>query len=282
MRALLSSEWQRFARCASTNDEAQQLARGGAPEGTVVVAAEQTAGRGRLGRRWHSPAGENLYLSVLLRPPLTPQRAPLLGLCAGLAMHRAAHEFFAAAPADRAPRLKLKWPNDLLGAAPGAPFAKLGGILTELVCVGARIDFVIIGVGCNVNGRAFPPDVVATSLRLLGESTDHPIFSQLDSKAAAIDRLGELFLVALADFYELYLTGGAPPIRQAFIRAAELGPQHPKVVVKSVKSAAAPDGTLTGVPIDLGAEGELILQTESGAIATILAGDVALAAPFAA
>lgn len=263
MIALPPARWHRLASCGSTNDEAQKLARAGAEAGTVVVAAEQTRGRGRLGRSWHSPAGENLYLSVVLRPKLPPPQAPLLGLCAGLAMFRAARQSL-----PPLAQLRLKWPNDLLArshsASDDTPYLKLGGILTELVCVGMDIDFVIIGVGCNVHGRDFPEGVPATSLHLLA-----PHDSDL-----SIDRLGTQFLVELTSLYDRYLQHGARPIRDAFVEAAQLGPAHPPVVVKP-----AIGEPIVGTPLDLGEGGELLLRLQSGAVVTILAGDVALAAP---
>jgi BirA family biotin operon repressor/biotin-[acetyl-CoA-carboxylase] ligase len=270
MKSLPADRWHRLESCGSTNDEAQRLARAGAAAGTVVIAAEQTRGRGRLGRSWHSPRGESLYLSVVLRPKLPPAQAPLLGLCAGLALHRAARASVASEPVE----LRLKWPNDLLArqlsrSISDGPFLKLGGILTELVCAGMDIDFVIIGVGCNVHGRAFPAAVPATSLRLLGRDDDRDDWR-------AIDRLGTQFLVALEEEYDRYLSRGPQPIRAAFVEAAGLGPGHPPVIVKT-----AYGDPLTGIPLDLGAGGELILRLESGAITTILAGDVALANPIA-
>lgn len=279
MRVRPPSQWSRLARCASTNDEAQKLARAGAEEGTVVTAAEQTRGRGRLGRSWHSPADENLYMSVVLRPPLAPHKAPLLCLCAGLAMYEAAcalvDENRTSADDDDA-RLRLKWPNDLLGARvkSQAPWRKLGGVLTELCCVGMRVVYVIVGVGCNIGGREFPAAVEATSLRLL---------THADLAAAAtVERFGERFLVALAAHYERYLQEGAPPIIELFCRAAQLGPSHPRVIVKTSSAGADPTRELAGIPVGLGPDGELLLEVDSGELVTVLTGDVALASSVAA
>src|SRR4051812_19853847 len=111
------------ASCPSTNDRAAALARADAPEGTIVLADAQTGGRGRLGRSWHSPAGENLYLSLLLRPAMPPWMVPPLTLLVG----GVAAEVLAAAGA--APR--LKWPNNVLLPAP-AGLRKVAGILTEM------------------------------------------------------------------------------------------------------------------------------------------------------
>src|SRR6267142_3604854 len=111
-------EW--HPTCASTNDVATERARAGAPEGLVVATEEQTAGRGRLGRAWHSPAGANLYLSLLLRPARAAAEIPPLTLLAGAAVARAL------ASLGLAPR--LKWPNDVQLVVAGAA-RKVAGIL---------------------------------------------------------------------------------------------------------------------------------------------------------
>lgn len=140
---------------ASTNDFAMRLGEGGAAHGTVVFALEQTGGRGRLGRRWYSPADGGLWFSVLLRPTAPVAHWPRLALAAGLGVARAA-ERLTSRP------IATKWPNDVL-----VDERKLAGILLE-----SRTDgdagFVVLGVGINVNAEKFPPEVaaVATSLKL--------------------------------------------------------------------------------------------------------------------
>jgi BirA family biotin operon repressor/biotin-[acetyl-CoA-carboxylase] ligase len=103
--AWLGRAWKHLPSTGSTNDEAAVWARAGAPAGAVVVADEQTRGRGRLGRKWHSPPGESLYLSVVLRPPLPPHRVPPVTLAAGVAVAEALIQF------DLSPA--LMWPNDV-------------------------------------------------------------------------------------------------------------------------------------------------------------------------
>jgi BirA family biotin operon repressor/biotin-[acetyl-CoA-carboxylase] ligase len=143
----------------STNTDAAALGRAGASEGTVVLADAQTAGRGRLGRTWVSRPGLNLYLSVLLRPPVPPAVAPQLALVAGLAVAETFESEGLAA--------SIKWPNDvLLGGR------KACGILTELEAEADRVDFVVVGIGVNLNSghEDFPPELrdKATSARLAG------------------------------------------------------------------------------------------------------------------
>jgi BirA family biotin operon repressor/biotin-[acetyl-CoA-carboxylase] ligase len=127
------------ASTPSTNDDARQLALQGAPHGTWVVAEEQTAGRGRLGRRWELPADQGLAMTMVLRPSLPPHRVPLLGFAAALAV----------AALDR--RLRIKWPNDV--QLPDG--RKLAGILAEAEPGDDGVAFVLMGIGVNVSGA--PP-----------------------------------------------------------------------------------------------------------------------------
>jgi BirA family transcriptional regulator, biotin operon repressor / biotin---[acetyl-CoA-carboxylase] ligase len=128
-----------FTELDSTNSHARRLAEQRAQEGEVVIAESQTHGRGRLGRRWVSPPYVNLYLSVILRPTLPPIDAPQITLMAAVALADALAAFIPVLPA-------IKWPNDILAGG-----KKLAGVLTESACHGERIDFVILGIGVNIN-----------------------------------------------------------------------------------------------------------------------------------
>jgi len=145
----------------STNSDASTAARSGAPHGSVYLADEQTAGRGRGNHGWHSAAGEGLYVSVLLRLPIPPARLPLLPLAAGLAAAGAIH-----AAAGLA--VDLRWPNDLLFNSRISGPRKTGGILAETGNDSAELPYAVAGIGINVHQRAFPPDLatLATSLDL--------------------------------------------------------------------------------------------------------------------
>lgn len=134
--------------CASTNQLARELGRGGA-RGSVVVADHQTGGRGRRGRSWLSPPGQGLLFSLLLHPAVPPQHAPRCVLQWAAAMAEVLD-------------VSLKWPNDLVDEEGH----KLGGILAELEAVGEEVRFVVLGVGLNIHQEAFPPELPqATSLR---------------------------------------------------------------------------------------------------------------------
>jgi len=139
-----------FDEVGSTNDLASRMADAGADEGVVVMANRQTAGRGRLGRGWESPAGAGLYLSAVLRPP--PRVAPLLTIAAGVAVA----DGIEAATGLRA---ELKWPNDVHVAG-----RKLAGILAE-----GAAQHVVMGIGINVRSAALPPEVAVRAGSLEGE-----------------------------------------------------------------------------------------------------------------
>jgi BirA family biotin operon repressor/biotin-[acetyl-CoA-carboxylase] ligase len=138
----------------STNSDALAAARGGAPHGTVFLADEQTAGRGRGGHAWHSAAGEGLYASVLLRPNLPAARVGLLPLAAGLAAASAIRE---AAGLD----IDLRWPNDLLIGP-----HKTGGILVESRNDSERLLYAVLGIGINVHQRTFPSGLATPAISL--------------------------------------------------------------------------------------------------------------------
>ena len=156
----------------STNATLRRLARSGAPEGTVVLAESQTAGRGRLGQRWFSPPGVNLYASVLFRGPLALKEAPLFSFVGGLALADAVREAGA--------RPAIKWPNDVL-----VDGRKVGGSLAECGVAGDNVDYLIVGVGANLNvdldalGAALGPAAAfASSLRAAtGAEVDRDAFA---------------------------------------------------------------------------------------------------------
>lgn len=138
----------------STNTDALGGARSGAPHGSVYFADEQKAGRGRGGHAWHSPSGDGLYLSVLLRPVMAAEKLPLVPLAAGLA----AAESIASVAGIA---VDLRWPNDLMIGE-----QKAGGILVESKTEGDRVAFAVVGIGVNVHHRFFDPGLAtpATSL----------------------------------------------------------------------------------------------------------------------
>jgi BirA family biotin operon repressor/biotin-[acetyl-CoA-carboxylase] ligase len=147
-----------FYKIGSTNTEAMEAASDGAPEGSVFLAEQQTAGRGRGAHDWHSAQSVGIYCSVILRPPLPPADVLVLSLASGLAVQSAVREVDESVTAD------LKWPNDLLIGG-----QKFCGILTEMNAEVTRVRYIVVGIGINVNQQSFPPDLKdsATSLRVV-------------------------------------------------------------------------------------------------------------------
>jgi BirA family biotin operon repressor/biotin-[acetyl-CoA-carboxylase] ligase len=242
-------EW--WEACGSTNDLAGERARTGAPTGLVVAADSQTAGRGRLGRTWHSPPGTNLYLSILLRPTRPPPEIPPLTLLVGGALAGAL------AGLGFAPR--LKWPNDVELLDAQSRRRKVAGILTEMATTGERALHVVVGVGLNVNGIDFPPEIAdrATSLRRAagGEPLDRaPLL------AAFLNRLEPM----LMDFDR-----HGPAVAVAAFEAHAALPAPCRV-----SAPGRPDQRLTGTALGVDPDGALRLRDETGHIHRVLSGEI--------
>jgi BirA family biotin operon repressor/biotin-[acetyl-CoA-carboxylase] ligase len=244
-----ASEW--WPSCASTNDLAGARARAGAPAGLVIAADSQTAGRGRLGRTWHSPPDANLYVSILLRPSRPPPEIPPLTLLVGGALARAL------AGLGFGPR--LKWPNDLQLIDGAGRRRKVAGILTEMSSAGDRASHVVVGVGLNVNGTDFPPELadVATSLRRArgGEPLDRALV------LAA-------FLNALEPMLDQFERIGPPAAVSAFEAYAALP------ATCRVTAPGRPGERLEGTALGVDPDGALRLRDETGQIHRVLSGEL--------
>jgi BirA family transcriptional regulator, biotin operon repressor / biotin---[acetyl-CoA-carboxylase] ligase len=157
VKGTIFSRIHHYYKIGSTNTQAMEAAAAGAPEGSVFLAEEQTAGRGRGAHTWHSARSLGIHCSVILCPPLPPSEALILSLAAGLAVHDAVRQIDSRVEPD------LKWPNDLL--INGKKFC---GILTEMNGEATRVRHVVVGIGINVNQTQFPDELQAsaTSLRL--------------------------------------------------------------------------------------------------------------------
>lgn len=235
-----------FFRTASTNEVAFALGEAGEPHGAVVLAEEQTAGRGRAGRSWHSEKSAGLYLSVLLRPAMPPALAPLLTLVAGLAAREAVAETTGLEP-------DIRWPNDLLLGG-----RKFCGILTEMHAEPDRVRFVVIGIGLNANHQKFPAGLerIATSLRL---ETGKPV-SRLDIALRLLRRLDR--------DYNQFLAAGAAPVIARFEAASSYARG------RRVRITTA-NGSYTGTTDGLEPSGVLRVRREDGRTELVLSGDVA-------
>ena len=173
-----------FTEVESTNDLALARAAGGALHGTVVIAEAQRAGRGRLGRAWHSPPEAGLYLSAVLRSSSWAATLSLVTMAAGIAVVRALKSATGL-------EAELKWPNDVVV---GRPWRKLAGILSETVSTSARVDAVVVGIGVNLRAGSFPPELTerATAVEVeLGRAVDRVKFTVelLAELARAAERL---------------------------------------------------------------------------------------------
>jgi BirA family transcriptional regulator, biotin operon repressor / biotin---[acetyl-CoA-carboxylase] ligase len=237
-----------FDQVDSTQRVAAELVRNGTAEGTVVVAERQTAGRGRLGRNWHSPAGVNLYMTVVLRPRIPLPRVPQLSLVAGVAVAEALETV--------APGLvALKWPNDVWLKG-----RKAGGILAEAITDSSRgLLGVLLGIGLNLN---------LASNQIPAELRDKAT-SVLITTGRKVNRVR-----FAADLFRMLDTR----YREAEIKGFEVvRPIYHGYFALNGRRVTVIDGTTTiyGVVRDIDADGALILETEVGST-RILSGDVTI------
>jgi BirA family biotin operon repressor/biotin-[acetyl-CoA-carboxylase] ligase len=245
----------------STNDEAKAAGRRGEAHGSLFVADSQRSGRGRGGKRWHSPPGENLYLSFLLRPTIEPGRMPMISLVAGVAIARVLEEALGpispaaqvgATVSGDSPRVQIKWPNDVY-----VNDAKIAGVLIEAVTRGSAPPDVIVGIGLNVATRHFPPEIKhpPTSLALLGgEDVDR------ESLIAAIAfHLGEGLSVFAAD---------GPTTMLAELERRDW------LVGRTVQV-----GEIAGLAVGIDGQGQLEVRDRMGAVHSVVSEEVSVSAP---
>lgn len=237
-----------YYKIGSTNLEAMQAAAEGAPEGSVFLAEEQLAGRGRGAHTWHSARSTGIYCSVILRPAMPPSDALIFSLAAGLVVR--------AAVAEIAPQLlvDLKWPNDLLLGG-----KKFCGILTEMNAEATRVRHLVVGVGINVNQVKFPAELreIATSLRI-ETGTE---WSRVELCAALLKSLDR-------EYRSLVEDAGA---RDAILRRFEESSSS----VRGRKVSVEEDAGLTGVTEGLDERGFLRVRTADG-LRTVVSGTVKL------
>ncbi len=236
--------WHYF-RTDSTNNVAWRLAARGAPHGTLVLAEEQTAGRGRLGRNWYSEKTSGIYSSILLRPPLSPAAAPVLTLMAGVAAHRAI-SLTTGLPVD------IRWPNDLLVNG-----KKVCGILTEMSAELDRLHAVVLGIGVNINHREMPAELkeIATSLRIEGRK----FYSRL--------HLLVTLLKELEQHYRVLLEEGSGAIIRRWAAASSYA-EGMRVRVLSNK------GEFLATTLGLESNGALKVRSDDGKVESLLSGEV--------
>lgn len=266
--AALRTSW--LGRCLevhtqlpSTQDRVREAAFDGAPEGLVVVAEEQTAGRGRLGRTWDAPPGSSLLLSMLLRPRISPMQSALVTAACSLGVLDAVESLFGL-------RLAVKWPNDIVAPSAGretagAQFRKLSGILTETATIGDHFAYCIVGIGlnCNLDPAALPsPLLTPTSL---SAELGHPI-----DRALLLSHLLLHTERRYATLIDPTSANGVVAIRRDWIaRMATLG--QPVTV-------STGDRQLQGIAEFVDEYGALVISDSDGQLHTVHAADVTLRA----
>ena len=235
-----------FFKTDSTNRVAFELGHSGEPEGAVVLAEEQTAGRGRAGHEWHSERTAGIYVTLLLRPRLAPVQAPLLTMTAGLSVHTAVEAVTGLV-------VDLKWPNDLMVRG-----KKAGGILTEMHADPGAIRFVVVGIGLNVNQERFPGELanVATSLR-----------QETGKTQSRMELLVRLLREFESDYNRFVREGVASVVKRFEVLSSYAHGKRVRIT----------NGTesFLGTTAGLGPEGLLQVERDDGRVVTVIAGDVA-------
>lgn len=231
-----------FDSAMSTMDIAMQLGLKGLPEGTIVIAETQTRGRGRLGRGWFSPKYKGIYLSLILRPKILPTKSTILTFLAAVSILEAIKEITAV-------EAQIKWPNDIL-----LYNKKLGGILTESNAEMDKVNFIVIGIGLNVNNEKKALINGATSLKEKTKSNTNRII------------LLQEILRRIEANYLLFQKKGATAI-------VEKWRQYNVTLGKRVKIYCQ-DTLLEGQAQDIDVDGGLILRKDSGVMEKVMAGDI--------
>jgi len=230
----------------STQDELRRLAEQGAAEGTLVIAEQQTKGRGRMGRSWVSPAGKGIWMSLLLRPPVPLPLTPQLTLLAAVALSRAISR-------EVQVEIGIKWPNDLLVNG-----KKISGILLESAAEDERLRYIVVGMGISVNLDAedYPDDLLVKAISLKMASGNK--ISRSNLIASILDEFERL--------YELYLEQGFAPIRSLW--------EAHTVTLNNETTLYTPQGTLQGIPRGLDEMGGLRVELADGSYRTIYSAEI--------
>lgn len=239
-----------FEEVGSTNEVAHELAINGAPEGTVVISDSQTRGKGRLERKWISPSGKNIYISIIFRPAIEARDAPFLTLVSSIALAEAIR--------NEGTDAFIKWPNDVL-----IDDRKVAGVLTEMTEKGGSVDFVIVGLGVNINMTDQDMDEemgevaeIATSLRM--------------ATGREINRVNMIvnLIEEIEHWYNKYLEKGKPPIVKEWM--GRWGAINRRVLAKFNGEE------IVGVAIGINENGYLMIKKDDGNVERIITGDVIL------
>jgi len=244
---VLGKEVISYKRCGSTNDTAYALAEKGLKEGSVIIAEEQERGKGRHGRRWISPSKGGIYMSVILRPEITPNEISRITLLAAVAAAKAVRE-------TTGLLALIKWPNDIL-----VNNKKVCGILTEMKAEQDGVDFIVIGIGINVNTPLDKLPKAASSLkeelRLAGKSRE---ISRIELTKKLLEKLEESYFLLKKE--------GAGPIMEEWKHLTGMLGSRVRVVLQN--------RTFEGLAHDIDTDGSLIVRKDTGMLEKISSGDI--------
>jgi len=233
---------------SSSNEIGKTLADQGCADGMVVVAEEQTRGKGRLARGWFSPMGCGVWCSVILRPPFLPSEASKCTLLAAVAVIKAINRY-------KGVNAKIKWPNDVLLEG-----KKMVGILTEMSAEFGKINYIVIGTGINTN---VPPSIIPEELKDLAIS----VADVAEEPVRRVQVLAD-YLKNIEDLYETVLKEGFGPVLDEWKKYSDTIGQSVKVI--------APDKTYFGTAVDIDQDGLLIVKKKDGTLEKVIAGDVSI------
>lgn len=235
-----------FDEVDSTNNQAKQLAETGVPDGTLVVAETQSAGKGRRGRQWLSPKGTGIWMSLVLRPDIPPDRAAMLTLVAALAVSDGIE-------AVTGLKAEIKWPNDIVING-----RKLCGILTEMNTEMGDINYVVIGIGVNVGMPDFPDEIRAIATSLV-----------LEGKPVRRSGLVNQILQAWEQYYEVYLqTADLSGLMQQY--------NDRLVNCNRQVTILKPEESYTGISHGIDRLGRLLVEKEDRTVEAVMSGEVSV------
>lgn len=240
-----------FESIDSTNLRAKWEANQGALHGTLIVAASQSAGRGRRGREWSSPAGKNLYFTLLLKPDFLPEKASMLTLVMAMA---AADGVEKNLKDKRTAELGIKWPNDLVMNG-----KKVCGILTEMEVRQGVVGYVIIGVGINVDCQEFAPELADKASSIEEES---------GQKISKTQLLADIMLAFEAEYERFLKTCDLSALQERYN-------EHLLNCGRRVR-VLDPQGEFEGVAGGINSSGELLVELEDGSVTAVYAGEVSV------
>lgn len=252
IKSILDTEWIAhdilyFDSIDSTNNEIKRQAEAGAGEGLLVISERQTAGRGRRGRTWESPAGSGIWMSFLLKPEISPEKAPMITIIAAMACAKVINSVTGL-------RAGIKWPNDIVVNG-----RKLTGILTEMSAEPECVNYVVVGIGINANMTVFPEDICATATSLAIES-GHKV-----SRSALVAG----FFKCFEQYYGIFIkSGNLSGLRAEY--EAELVNMNNQVAIIS------PEGELRRKAVGINDDGELLVQDDEGNVTPVRSGEVSV------